>query len=259
MARGEVLVFIDADVRLHPDALGRMAAHLRRHPSAAALIGSYDDAPAEPHFVSQFKNLFHHYVHQSSRREAWTFWTGCGAVRRQEFLAAGGFDESYARPSIEDIDLGFRLRARGLRIDLDPEVQVTHLKRWTLAGLVRTDVCDRGVPWLLLMLRHRTMPADLNLRRAHRASVALAWAALLLVAAALGGPAGWRAAAGTLAALCAAALVLLNLDLYRFFVRKRGLAFALRALPLHWLYYAYCGLAVAIALPLHLWHKAAGR
>ena len=43
-----------------------------------------------------------------------TFWTGLGAVRRDAFLAVGGFDGArYPHPSIEDIELGRRLFAAG--------------------------------------------------------------------------------------------------------------------------------------------------
>jgi GT2 family glycosyltransferase len=265
-AQGDIVVFLDADVRVHADTLGRIEQHFRGHPSTAAVIGSYDDHPADPGFISQYKNLFHHYVHHHSRSDAWTFWAGCGAVRRQVFLDAHGFDESYTRPCIEDIELGFRLRARGARIDLDPTIQVTHLKRWTLWTLLRTDVMDRAVPWVVLMLRTRTMPADLNLGRTHRVSVALVFVMLLLCAATVAQQlsAGAVAAlaalprvpparAAAVAAVLAGVLVLLNQDLYRFFARRRGVGFAAAAVPLHWLYYGYCGVAVGIGLSVHLW------
>jgi glycosyltransferase involved in cell wall biosynthesis len=266
VACGEILVFIDSDVCVHPDTLSRIDAHFREHPTTDALMGSYDDTPAHPAFVSQYKNLFHHYVHHRSSSEAWTFWAGCGAVRRDVFLRFGGFDESYTRPSIEDIELGARLHAAGHRIDLNPEIQVTHLKRWTLWGLVRTDVRDRGVPWLLLMLRERSMPADLNVTFAHRISVALVGALVLLAGAML-----LNALVGPLTAFrlpvagawgmvfCAALLLFLNRDLYQFFARKRGLLFAIGTVPLHWLYYAYCGVSVLLALAAHLWQRLTGQ
>ena len=264
-ARGEILVFLDADVCVHPDTLTLIDAHFRAHPGAAAVMGSYDATPADPGFVSQFKNLFHHYVHHQSRTDAWTFWAGCGAIYRQAFQAAHGFDESYKRPSIEDIELGYRLRTAGQRIDLDATIQVTHLKRWTFWRLMRTDLLDRGVPWFLLMLRDRTMPADMNVTRAHRLSVALVFAMVLLCAGVWVGrmmastlhiP---RVVAGPLpllmAAALAAVLVLLNLDLYRFFVRRRGVLFTVGAVPLHWLYYMNCGLAVGVGVTVYLWGK----
>ncbi len=257
-AGGDVLVFIDADVCVHPDTLERIAAHLDANPEAVAVMGSYDDRPADPGFVSQYKNLFHHFIHQHSRSNAWTFWAGCGAVRREVFLAAGGFSESYDRPCIEDIELGARLAATGARIDLEPTIQATHLKRWTLRGLVRTDLWDRAVPWLTLMLRTGTMPPDLNVTHAHRASVVLVVVALVLasaVAAAAALDAGVGLPAAGLAVTCVALLVL-NFDLYRFFARKRGVTFALRAIPLHWFYYLYCAAGVAIAVGADLGRRA---
>jgi GT2 family glycosyltransferase len=254
-AGGDLLVFIDSDVCVHRDTLRLLDAHLQRAPATAAVFGSYDDAPADPHFVSQYKNLLHHYVHQRSRRDAWTFWAGCGAIRRNIFLHMGGFDESYVRPAVEDIDLGLRLRAQGYRIDLAPEIQVTHLKRWTATALIRTDVFNRAIPWLLLMLRYRVMRRDLNVTVEDRTSVALTWLMMLTAAAMAFGAVSLRLA-GALFAGCAAGLCVANFDLYRFFARKRGLAFVLRALPLHWLYSWYCGLAVPMALCVSAWRVA---
>ena len=253
-ARGEILVFFDADVCPRPDTLGRLVRHLRDHQACSAVMGAYDDEPDDPHLVSQFKNLFHHYVHTRSHPQGWTFWTGCGAVRRREFQTVGGFDESFR--SIEDIELGFRLAAAGHRIDLDAGIQVKHLKRWTLVGLVRTDVFWRGVPWMLLLLRRREIPHDLNLRAADRASAVLACGLAPLLGLAAFGSGSARAAAAAAALAAAVILLLLNRDLLRFFARKRGPALACAAVPLLWLYYAYCGLAVAIAVPLHLWQSA---
>ena len=253
-ARGDILVFFDADVCPRSDTLGRLVRHLRDRQECSAVMGAYDDDPGDPHLVSQFKNLFHHYVHGRSDPQAWTFWTGCGAVRRRGFEAVGGFDESVR--GIEDVEFGCRLAATGHRIDLDAGIQVKHLKRWTLVGLIRTDVFWRGVPWMLLLLRRREMPYDLNLQAADRASVVLACGLAPLFGLAAFGSGAARAVAAAAALAAVVILFLLNRDLLRFFARKRGPAFACAAVPLLWLYYAYCGLAVAIAVPLHLWQSA---
>jgi cellulose synthase/poly-beta-1,6-N-acetylglucosamine synthase-like glycosyltransferase len=158
-----VLLFLDADVCVHPDTLSRVADAFAADPDLAALMGSYDDQPAHPSFLSQYKNLFHHYVHQHGWKEASTFWSGCGAVRRSLFLAMGGFNEGYTRPCIEDIELGFRLRRAGHRIRLEKEIQAQHLKCWRFLDLVKTDLFLRGVPWVALMLRDRRAVKDLNL------------------------------------------------------------------------------------------------
>ena len=132
-AKGDVVVFVDADVLPHADAFTTDPGAFEADPALTAVFGSYDDAPAEPGIVSQFRNLLHHHVHQQGAGEATTFWAGLGAVRADAFRAEGGFDaERYPLPSVEDIDLGTRLVADGGRILLDPLLQGTHLKRWTL-------------------------------------------------------------------------------------------------------------------------------
>lgn len=188
-AQGEILFFIDSDVCVHADTLERVRRDFQEDPGLDALIGSYDSSPASKDFLSQYKNLMHSYVHQRGKREACTFWSGCGAIRRSVFFAHAGFDESYGRPAIEDIELGYRLRTAGRKVLLDKDLQVTHLKRWTFWGLVKTDVLDRGMPWTELILRDRNMPNDLNLELSQRVSVALSF---LLVALAVAAVVLWR-------------------------------------------------------------------
>jgi GT2 family glycosyltransferase len=256
-ATGDALLFFDADVVVHPDTVARIERCLADEPGVDALFGSYDDDPPVRGLVARYKNLEHHYVHQHGRREAGTFWAGCGAIRRSVFNAAGGFDERYARPSIEDIELGMRLRQAGFRIWLCPDIQVAHLKRWTVAGLLRSDIRDRAIPWSKLIARQDKLPDDLNLGWRNRASALAAWlmvgcwpvaAIAYLVGTSSSETWSWIAFALLLVSLaCLSALLLLNWDLYRFFARRGGLAFALGAIGLHWLYLLYSG-AVFVAV-----------
>ena len=259
-ATGDSVFFVDADVALHPDALRRAALGFQSDPDLEACFGSYDDASAAPNFLSQYKNLFHHYVHQHARPEGSTFWTGCGAMRLPTFHALGGFDEhTYRRPSIEDIDLGYRLRRRGGKIRLLKDMQCVHLKRWTARSLLRSDIFERGIPWTVLLWREsrarRTVdgnPAnpilarkpyqlDLNLQTSNRVSVVLADLLALSLIALFFAPQFWP-----LLLAIAGALLILNRRLYAFFLRKRGLWFTLAALPWHWLYYLYNSLSFTL-------------
>jgi len=172
-ARGEILLFLDSDVCVHRDTIERVGAAFSEIPELDAVIGSYDEEPGAKDFLSQYKNLMHSFMHQHGKHEASTFWSGCGAIRRSVFERFGGFDESYARPSIEDIELGYRMHHAGCNLVLDREIQVKHLKRWTFWGLVKTDIFDRGIPWTELILRDRHMPNDLNVHLSQRVSVAM--------------------------------------------------------------------------------------
>ena len=107
-ASGDLVFFVDADVVVHPDALAKAVKVFGTEPETVAVFGSYDDEPGHRSFLSQYRNLFHHWVHQTGQDEASTFWTGCGVIRREIFMEMKGFRENYERPSIEDIELGSR-------------------------------------------------------------------------------------------------------------------------------------------------------
>jgi GT2 family glycosyltransferase len=228
-------------------------------PDLVALFGSYDAEPPEPGFFSRYMNLRHHFTHQRGRGEASTFWAGCGAVRRSAFLAAGGFDAGrYPLPMIEDIELGLRLAPHG-RIRLDPDLQVTHLKRWTLRSVVETDVLRRAVPWAELILESGRLPDDLNLRPRERVSAALAPFVLgaPLAAAAL----AW---AGTprlalLAALPVAASLWLQRDLLACFARAGGARFALGGWLFHQVHLVYAAATMAACSLRHALRRVGGR
>jgi glycosyltransferase involved in cell wall biosynthesis len=242
-AQGDILLFLDADVVIHPDAIRQIEAAFSNDPQLTALFGSYDDEPGQNNFLSQYKNLFHHYVHQISQEDASTFWSGCGAIRRKIFLELGGFNESYRKPCIEDIELGYRLRQAGYLIRLSKKLQVKHLKRWDIVSLLKSDFYDRGLPWTELILRDRRFINDLNLRISSRLSVMLTY---VLLFALIGG--GWGPKFFAVAGVSALSLILINSPLYLFFSRKRGLWFMIKTIPWHWFYYFYSGLAFGIGL-----------
>ena len=251
LARGEIIVFIDADVCVHPDTLRQFTAVFAREPGISAVFGSYDTQPEAPQLVSQYRNLLHHYVHAQSAGEAETFWGGCGAIRRDVFLEAGRYDEwSYPRPQIEDVELGHRVRALGHRIVLRPEIQCTHLKRWTLRSVLTGDFRDRGVPWTRMLIQQglATKSRTLNLRTVEKLNTVLVWVSLLLVLAAAIARSWHLAGVGGLAF---AMVLALNRSLYLFFARTRGALFALTVIPLHTLYYVNNGVAVVFGWALH--------
>jgi glycosyltransferase involved in cell wall biosynthesis len=217
LAQSEILVFLDCDTCVHVDTIERMEGHLAADASLTAVIGSYDDTPRHPGICSQYRNLAHCYVHRSANRKALTFWSGCGAVRRAWFFEVDGFDERYRKPSIEDIELGYRMSDRGARILLDPEICVTHTKRWTVSSSIATDILNRGVPWMVLLLERRKMPDDLNLRRRHRVATVLTGAALVCLAACV------RSALWFVPSFLLATLALcMDAGLLEFIYRKRG-------------------------------------
>lgn len=250
-SRGQVIAFVDADVVAHRDALRKLIQVFVAEPGVASVFGSYDAQPPGEGLVSQYRNLMHHYVHQRSRGPAETFWAGLGAIRRDAFAEVGMFDEwHYSRPQIEDIELGRRLRRAGYRILLNPDIQGTHLKRWTFRNTLETDFKHRGVPWMWLLVQEGPSGGSkaLNLRFIEKVCVGLtglSFPAVLLAAM-------WRESWPLAVPLAAVtAILLVNVGFYRFLIRERGFGFVLAALPLHLLYYVSNVFSVASGWLVH--------
>ena len=248
-ASGDVLFFVDADVVVPESAVDHVRERFAADLEVAALVGSYDAHPAAPSFLSQYRNLLHHYTHQTANPATFTtFWTGCGAVRRSTFLRLGGFDEGYGVPCVEDIEFGYRLAEAGERVVLDSSLQVTHLKAWGASDMVRTDTLKRAAPWAELLLRRGSVENSLNVDRKSRASLvaigliaSAPMLALVSPAVALGVAVGAVGLFGVL-----------NGSFYRYLWGIRGLGFALRAVPWHAVYYVCASLGFGIGASRHL-------
>lgn len=246
LASGCYLWFVDSDV-IVADHCARVLSQAFAESGAGAIFGCYDDSPAAPNFLSQYKNLAHRYYHVGGSANASTFWAGCGAVERELFVELGGFAaHRYPRPSIEDIELGYRVVDAGRRILLRRDLEGKHLKQWRLKQLLHTEIFQRAIPWSRLMLERRHLSDDLNVATGERLRALLAVAcvpALLLWIV------GW--ASSWLPALALAGAALANLRFIRFFKAQRGASFAARAFLYHQLYYLYSSAAFAYASLRH--------
>lgn len=239
-----LLWFVDADVVVHPESVDRIPLTFA-DPAVHAMFGSYDENPPAPGFASQYKNLMHRYYHMNSSRQATTFWSGCGVVRRDAFLRLNGFDiEQFTKPSIEDIELGYRIRAAGGEIVLDPELLCTHLKEWSLREVVMTDVLKRAVPWSRLIATREMPENNLNVSTPERirAGIAGLWALSIMVA--LSGLIGIHG--GMIFMAMTIIMVSANWRLLMFFTGRKGLPFGLAALAFHQVYYIYSAVTFSL-------------
>ncbi len=228
-ATAPVIYFLDADILLQPDTLSRMLASFELRPHVSAVFGSFEKNAGCQNFASVYKNLQHHYTHQTGNEDATTFCGGFSAIRREVFLKVGGFDPAYR--TMEDVELGYRLHLAGYRVWLRKDLQVLHMKPLSLRSLVRADIFDRAVPWTVIMWEKKIFRNDLNTRTHNVASVPLSF--LILASFALPLPWLW---------LCfplALVFVVLNRRFLDFVRRERGGWFAARAGVFCWFAYLY--------------------
>ncbi len=242
-ALGDIIWMIDSDVIADPSGAGIIRAAFR-DPSVKAVFGSYDTAPAGTPWFSRYKNLVHRFYHQRGRREARTFWAGCGAIERDLYLRIGGFDvETYKVPSIEDIELGYRITAAGGRILLLPDLEAKHLKVWTIRNAIFTDIFRRALPWSRLMIAREGLTDDLNTGKAERIKAAVAIAFFMTLATLPLWPGHWPLSAAILVTA-----VVLNWPLTRFLWRNGGARVAIAGSLYHQVYYVYSAGAYAWCL-----------
>lgn len=239
-ASGRVFYFLDADILVNSDTFGQAMDALGRHPECSAIFGSFEKNTPADNFVSVYKNLLHHYTHQNSNEEAATFCGGFGAIRRDVFFEMRGFDPKCR--FMEDVELGCRLHRAGHRIRLNKQLQVTHLKRYTFAGLIRSDVIGRAIPWTRIILDSRLIRNDLNTQVHNVVSVPVSF----LLLAALVIPRLWSVLGLPLCLPAAVVLVALNRGFLRFAWRERGFAFLTGAILMCCFGYLYSGVGAFI-------------
>ena len=238
-----IVLFVDADVVLHPGMRDRILRFFEDHPDHSAVIGSYDDAPPAPGGLSRIRNLLHHHTHQEAPGDVASFWTGCGAIRRADLVAAGGFEPGHP---LEDVALGLALARRGQRVRLDPSILCTHLKRWTLRSMIRADLFYRALPWSRMLLdpRNGDIAAQLNAGGTGKLSVVLAGLALaglvLLPLVLVPGLVVVVVALGALAVVHWRFLALVE--------RRLGIFFAVQAVGVLWVHFCCAGAGYAWAL-----------
>lgn len=250
------LLFVDADVVIHGDTLDRFRKAFRDAPAMEAVFGSYDTAPADPAFFSQYRNLLHHHVHQIAGPTAAHFWTGLGAVRRTAFDRVGGVDEGPWARYMEEIDFGAKLVRAGVTIHVRPDIQCTHLKDYTLITMIKSDLFDRAIPWSRYIMQAAGGPAN-GFVVSHRQKVTVMGSGFMALAPLL----VWFWPAALASFLFGSALLIgANMSLWRFFLRERGFVFMLKTMPCYAVYGLCCGSGYAwTLLTFELLRRLTGR
>jgi len=136
LSRGKYLVLLNADAFPEPDWLERLLEAAEKYPNAS--LSSRQLQVDRPELLDGEGDVYHvsglgwrknYNLPVYPLTEPQEIFSACGAAAlypRQAFLDAGGFDEDYFSYH-EDVDLGFRLRLRGMKCMLIPAAVVHHV------------------------------------------------------------------------------------------------------------------------------------
>jgi GT2 family glycosyltransferase len=245
VAEGDVIFFIDSDVMVQPDTLARVAARFERG-DVEGIVGVQSAAMRHRDLISQYKNLWMRWTYVRQTGDVPLFYTTAAAIRREAFIGAGGFDQGYATPNVEDTAFGQKLARLGIRVRVEPDLEVEHVKRYSLTGLLRTDYM-RAVSLTRLKLRERgdLTRNNTSVPGSYMASVPLAGLGTLALV--LGVVFGWPVV-GALGALALAGVTALNAGFLAAIRDTEGILRAVAAIPLLWLELVVVGAGAAVGL-----------
>lgn len=125
-AKGEMLVFLDADVTVYPDTLNKIAEKFNEDHDLTAITGVWDKHQRTKSFFPQFKALrdWSYWINERDRDGYYyLFSTRIAAIRRDVFTRLGGFNEAFRQ--MEDVELTYRI-AKRYAIIFAPDVRVHH-------------------------------------------------------------------------------------------------------------------------------------
>jgi glycosyltransferase involved in cell wall biosynthesis len=138
-ARGRIVVFLDSDLWATP---ALVAAHHRHYPPAARGVGvqgrSVTHPDARATLFMQVREMSPDFTPR--RRHDLSPFHIIGrnfSILRADLEAAGGFDEGFTGYGWEDIELGVRLRERGVRFEYAPDALGYHYHAETLDTMRR--------------------------------------------------------------------------------------------------------------------------
>lgn len=246
-ARGEILFFVDSDVSLEPNTIHKVAETFAKRPEISATFGCYGKECITSNFFSVYKNLLHHYTHQVSSNDATSFWTACGAIKKDIFEKLGGFDETSNYSPVEDIALGYKISKQGGKIYLDKQLQVKHLKSYSFFSLFKSDFIGRAIPWTKIILKERFFKRDLNLRTSNILSVITAFIILFALLSINVLIYSW-----IILLLSSISFLFINSRFYWFILKERGVFFLLISIFMNYLFYLYSGAGFIAGVILYL-------
>lgn len=136
--KGEVLLFLDADIVISPNALELAEKYLQENKNIDVFFASFSPKLRFKNLSSQYKHLYLCYYYLKQGEKIHTLDSSFAFITKSLFEKIGGFDNKLGKIS-EDVDLGVRLTKAGYTIKINREIQMEHIKRYSFWNFLKTD------------------------------------------------------------------------------------------------------------------------
>ncbi len=155
-ARGDIIFFLDSDVRVMDGTIKEVEDYFKKDPSAKCVIGICATEPLNWGFVPKYMAMFE-YIHLLGvpDNKVSVFAPRCGAVKKELFQNLGGYREKYKGADVEDFELARRI-CQTDDIVLNPKMLVRHQFVNNVEEAVK-NYFKRAVMWIHLFLADKKL------------------------------------------------------------------------------------------------------
>lgn len=167
-AHAPIILFSDDDCIPTPGIITRHLGHVQPGVACIGQIVWHPDVTVTPFMRFLCPGVMFNFEgvtdHNNASYE--TFYTANASIMREDFLAAGGFDENFPAAAFEDTELGYRLAQRGQRFVYEPEAIVHHLHEMVLEkALQRSLVSGKSAAYAVTKHPELALSGDIALMR----------------------------------------------------------------------------------------------
>ncbi|MBI4225962.1 glycosyltransferase family 2 protein [Candidatus Roizmanbacteria bacterium] len=179
--KGEYVLFLDSDVELAKSTL-RYAFQFAKEKQIKAFTGIWHYRQKTNKFFPNFKAMrdwVYWFIEREKYARYYLFSTRIAGIEKKLFQKIGGFNENFPEPTVEDIELTYRIEKQA-KIRFSPELMVYHEFEdfWPIA----VKYFKRSRDWVLLyQKRLRFDPVATSKKEAFKAILAVLFVSFLIL------------------------------------------------------------------------------
>jgi glycosyltransferase involved in cell wall biosynthesis len=155
---GDIIFFTDADCLIQPDTLSIINSTYDSAGPDIVVGGTYTEIPYDKQFCSIFQSIFVNYSETREIQNPDYIAAHAMCIYTETFNKSGGFPEVFL-PIMEDLEYTHRLRRSGIRLRMNPDIQVRHIYNFSLPRSIR-NAFKKTRYWVMYSRENKDMLTD---------------------------------------------------------------------------------------------------